>query len=119
MSSADNFANSLDPDQAWHNVCQAWSGSETVWDSDGIPEFVFENVNLGKKSADNKNSQHAKSKIFAVGALSNTYTIQYFFDKPIKDLICFIITFKTNYLRIEIHILSLHWMMKNISYFIF
>ena len=44
MSPADNFANSLDPDQAW----------QTIWHSDGIPEGIFQKVDIEKKWADDK-----------------------------------------------------------------
>ena len=50
MSSADNFANSLDPDQNFR------PDLDPNCLTDGIPEEIFEKLNLKKKSADNKNA---------------------------------------------------------------
>ena len=46
---------SLDQDQAWQNI---WPGMIlTVWQSDGIPEIFFENVNFEKKIDDKKHTK--------------------------------------------------------------
>ena len=50
------FANSLDPDQAWKMSGLIWI--QTIWNSYGIPEIIFQKSWFWKKSADDK--KHAK-----------------------------------------------------------